>query len=99
MTMAHVSFDGLAQTAQRRMSNGHDRITTAARGLGWASIAIGLAEIALPRQIESALGLEDRPQYRGILRVLGIRELCHALGILADRSADSKQTVGVWARV
>jgi hypothetical protein len=70
-----------------------------ARALGWASIGIGLAELAATRQVENLLGLDDRPTYRGILRVLGARELMHGLGILADKRPSSAMTVGLWSRV
>lgn len=70
-----------------------------ARGLGWASIGIGLAELAAPRQVQSLLGIEDRPVHRGILRVLGVRELMHGFGILADTQPTPAMTAGLWSRV
>ena len=70
-----------------------------ARGLGWASIGIGLAELAAPKQVQSLLGIEDRPAHRGILRVLGVRELMHGFGILADTRPTRAMTAGVWSRV
>ena len=71
----------------------------AARGLGWASIGIGLAEIAAPKQVQSMLGIEDRPQHRGILRVLGLRELLHGVSILTEHRPNAAMTAGVWSRV
>ncbi|MDB5301974.1 MAG: hypothetical protein JWO87_3637 [Phycisphaerales bacterium] len=66
----------------------------AARGLGVASIAIGLTEIAAPRQLEEFMGIGNG-ENTGILRVLGVRELMHGMDILSHRDP----TTGVKARV
>lgn len=55
-----------------------------ARGLGWVSIAIGLTEILMPRQLEKTMGVRNG-QATGILRVLGVREICHGIDILSHR--------------
>src|SRR5215217_661098 len=65
-----------------------------AKGLGWASIAIGLSEILMPRQIERTMGIGNG-QNTGILRVLGVREICHGVDILSHRDP----TPGLWGRV
>lgn len=70
-----------------------------ARALGWASIGIGLAELVAPKQIQDLLGIEDRPTHRGILRVLGIRELMHGISILSEDQPDTGMAAGVWSRV
>lgn len=70
-----------------------------ARGLGWASIGIGLLEIAAPVQVESMLGLEDHREHRGIFRVLGAREIMQGVGILTGRQPTRHMSAGVWARV
>lgn len=66
----------------------------AARGLGLASLGIGLTEIAAPRQLEKTMGIGNG-QTTGILRVLGVREIMHGFDILAHDDA----TPGVWSRV
>src|SRR5688572_20192321 len=73
--------------------------TAGARGLGWASIGIGLAEIAAPRQVQNLMGLEDRPTHRGVLRVLGVREIMHGLSILTERRPTGAMAAGLWSRV
>ena len=73
--------------------------TQGARGLGWASLAIGLTEIAAPRQVQAMLGLEDRPDHRGVLRILGIREIVHGFHILTEKRPTSAMATGLWARV
>ena len=66
----------------------------ASRGLGWASLAIGLTEIAAPKQLERFMGLGNG-ENTGILRVLGVREFMQGVDILSHRNP----TPGVWARV
>ena len=80
----------------RRRSNQADR--KAAHALGWASLGIGFTELAAAPQVLNLLGVEDTPEHRGIVRVLGKRELLHGAAILANGD-DSKLTVGVWSRV
>ena len=70
-----------------------------AHGLGWTSVAIGLAELAAPRQVEALLGLEDRRERRGILRVLGLRELMHGFSLLTEDKPGAAMRSAVWSRV
>ena len=65
-----------------------------ARGFGWVSIVIGLSEILAPKKIEQAMGIGNG-QATGILRVLGLREICQGIDILAH----DDPTPGLWARV
>jgi len=76
-----------------------DQDTEFARGLGWASIAIAAAEIAMPRQVEKLLGIDDTPDTRGTLRALGVRELCQGVCILTEDGPTEQMRSGVWARV
>lgn len=69
------------------------------QALGMASVCIGLTELAAPRFVESMLGLDHRQTHRGILQVLGVRELMHGIGILTAKDGNGKLTSGVWARV
>jgi hypothetical protein len=73
--------------------------TEASRALGLASIAIGLAEIAMPGKVQDLLGLDDSPRRRGILRVLGVREICHGLAILTDDKPQQRMARNLWSRV
>jgi hypothetical protein len=79
--------------------NQSEKDTGLARGLGWASIAIGAAEIAAPGRVQRLLGLDDRAEQRGILCVLGIRELLHGVGILTERAPTAQLSAGLWSRV
>jgi len=90
---------GVARGMTGWSSNGHKSRqyiadTTAARGLGWASIAIGLTEMLMPKQVEQWLGVGNGKN-TGILRVLGAREIGHGIDILTH----DDPTPGVWSRV
>ena len=63
-----------------------------ARGLGWFSIGLGVAEVVAPEKLSKALGIERR---KGLVRLFGLREIAAGVGILAER----RQGAWVWARV
>jgi hypothetical protein len=67
--------------------------------LGLASIGIGLTELVAPRYVENMLGIDDRQTHRGILQVLGLREILHGIGILTAKHGNGQLTSSVWARV
>ena len=75
------------------------QVESGSQVLGLASIGIGLTELAAPHFVEDLLGLEHRPRHRGILQVLGVRELMHGLGILTAKNGDRQLSSSVWARV
>ena len=64
---------------------------SAANGLGWFSIALGLTELLAPQRLTKALGMEGQ---EGLVRAFGVRELVHGMLCL---SADEK--LGAWSRV
>jgi uncharacterized membrane protein len=69
-----------------------------ARGLGWFSIGLGLAEIAAPRGLAKLIGV--RGDYSGLLRMLGAREIASGIGILAGRrSGEAPSAFWMWSRV
>jgi hypothetical protein len=65
---------------------------TLARGIGWFSVALGIAQLLAPRAMSRAVGLEARVS---VTRLYGLRELMCGIGILASR--DPKPFL--WARV
>jgi hypothetical protein len=98
----------LTENLGERVSEGFGRMTQPvrdatdtefARGLGWASIAIGLTEILAPRQVNHLLGLTDTPDRCGTLRVMGVRELAQGVSILTEDRANDTMTAGIVARV
>ena len=65
-----------------------------ARGLGWFSIGLGLAEVLAPRGIAKIAGV--RGDHTGLIRLLGLREIAHGIGIFSQ----GKRPAGaVWSRV
>lgn len=80
-----------------RIRRSHDM--AGARGLGWASIAIGLAELLATRQVQRLLGVRPTRQQAGILRTLGVRELMHGISLLGARPRSAELAAGVWSRV
>lgn len=61
-------------------------------GLGWFSIALGLAELLMTRRVARATGLEGR---EGLLRFYGAREIVSGVGLLMSRD----RTTWLWGRV
>ncbi len=64
-----------------------------ARGLGWFSIGLGLAEVLATNQLADFLGTTSRT---GVIRAFGIRELAAGVGILAQPHPTAPW---LWARV
>ena len=62
-----------------------------AKGLGWFSLALGVAELVAPRPLGRALGLRG---HTGLLRAYGAREIASGVAVL---SVDPR--MGLWARV
>jgi uncharacterized membrane protein len=66
-----------------------------ATGLGWFSVALGLAEAIAPRAIAGLVGARNDDTNRTLIRAFGARELTAGLGILSGR----RSAGWVWARV
>jgi uncharacterized membrane protein len=66
-----------------------------ARGLGWFSIGLGLAEVAMPGTLARAIGMDDDEDTRNILFAFGLREIASGIAVLASPGS----AVPVWARV
>ena len=63
-----------------------------ARGLGWFSIGLGLAELLAPRALTRGLGMEGHEQ---IVRAYGVREIATGIGILSS----THPAPWIWGRV
>lgn len=63
-----------------------------ARGLGWFSIGLGLAEILMPRTMARGLNLRGREP---LLVLYGLREIATGIGLLAA----THRTPWMWGRV
>ena len=91
--------DGSLTSAARRawdqkqlgvLIDGNER--TVARGLGWFSIGLGLAEVLAPRTLERFLGIRH---HGFLLRIMGLREIASGVGILTGR----RPSDWLWARL
>lgn len=66
-----------------------------ADGLGWFSVALGLAEVLAPGAVAKVSGLKDSGGRRALLRVYGLREMAAGIGILSGK----KPAGWLWGRV
>jgi uncharacterized membrane protein len=64
-----------------------------AKGLGWFSVGLGLAELLAPRAIASISGVSNK--HTGLIRLYGLRELASGVAIFSQE----KPTEAVWSRV
>ena len=88
-------MNSLSQSGRRDDRRPQDmtpRADALARGLGWFSIAIGVAEMIAPRAVSRIAGVHG---HAGLTRLYGLRELACGIGILASR----KPVPFMWARV
>ncbi|HEY0080650.1 MAG TPA: SRPBCC family protein [Pyrinomonadaceae bacterium] len=65
-----------------------------ARGLGWFSIGLGLAEIIAPRGVARVAGV--RGNHNGLIRLFGLREIASGISIFAQ---GRRPATAVWSRV
>ena len=63
-----------------------------ARVLGWFSIGLGIAELALPGALARAAGMRSRP---ALVRTYGLREIGVGIGLLTSRDP----APWLWGRV
>jgi uncharacterized membrane protein len=79
-----------------REQYGSDRTThQLSLALGWFSIALGVAELAAPRQLARLIGVEPRERATSILRAYGAREIASGIGILSQPD----EAKWLWSRV
>ena len=73
-------------------SNRHRFTRMSARGLGWLSIGLGVAELLMPRAMAGAARIRGGER---TVRACGLREIVTGIGILAAR----RPGPWLWARV
>jgi uncharacterized membrane protein len=71
------------------------KATRLARTLGWASLGLGVVQLAAPRTVSRLSGVDDSASGRMMVPMVGLREIVHAAGILRGRHP----TRWVWTRV
>jgi uncharacterized membrane protein len=65
-----------------------------ARGLGWFSLGLGLAEILAPRAVAKIAGVRGRNS--GLIRLFGLREIASGVAIFAQ---GKRPATALWSRV
>jgi uncharacterized membrane protein len=73
----------------------HQQAGGLARGLGWFSIALGVAQVTVPDVVSRVVGVRTTGATRGLVRAIGGRELLAGLGLLSGRAPRAF----LWARV
>lgn len=81
--MSTNSRTGLPNTSAKRL----------AKGLGWFSVGLGLAELLAPRAIADISGVSK--ERTGLIRLYGLRELAAGIAIFSQE----KPTGAMWSRV
>lgn len=75
--------------------NPEDKAERRARGLGWFSIGLGLAQIGAPRTVARLIGINDDDETRNTMFAIGLREITSGVGILSR----PRPAGWVWTRV
>ena len=79
-----------------RAQYGSDRTTEKlSMALSWFSIALGVAELAAPRQVARLIGVTPHERTTKTLRAYGAREIASGIGILAEPT----EAKWLWSRV
>jgi uncharacterized membrane protein len=65
------------------------------RGLGWLGVTLGVSELAMPRLLASAIGVDPDGPAPAILRAMGVREIASSAAVLARPDLPAPR----WARV
>ena len=66
-----------------------------ARALGWMSVGLGAAELVLPSLVARMVGLPRGGATKGLLRMMGVREITTGVGLLRGRDL----ATWMWGRV
>jgi uncharacterized membrane protein len=69
--------------------------TRLAMGLGWFSIALGVAELTAPRRVARFIGIRRPNGAVPVLRAMGAREIASGVGVLSNPRA----AAWMWSRV
>jgi uncharacterized membrane protein len=69
--------------------------TSLIRGLGWFGVTLGVAELAVPRLLASAIGVNPDGPAPLILRAMGVREIASSSAVLVRPDHPAPR----WARV
>jgi uncharacterized membrane protein len=81
--------------ADQGSSRPDDNVERRAKGLGWFSIALGLAQIGAPRAVARFIGVNDDEETKNTMFAIGLREITSGIGILSR----PRPAGWVWSRV
>jgi uncharacterized membrane protein len=99
-TDRRVSAYNSTQSPNRRWTDQgnwrpNDNVERRAKGLGWFSIGLGLAQIGAPRMVARLIGVNDDEETRNTMFAIGLREITSGIGILTR----PRPAGWVWSRV
>ena len=97
MARGHNSPGRQRRESQYRTGHNGDSVTSAerlARGLGWFSIGLGLAELLAPRAVAKISGV--RGENAGLIQLFGVREILSGVAIFMQGDHPAS---GLWSRV
>jgi hypothetical protein len=80
-------------------TDGEQKVEKAVCALGWISLAIGVTEFFAADAVQRWMGLDERPRHRGILQILGVREILHGVSLLASAEDSERIRASLWGRV
>jgi uncharacterized membrane protein len=66
-----------------------------AEGMGWFSLALGATELAIPRLLSRAIGIEPGVGTSAVIRLMGAREIAAGIGVLMQ----PRRPMPLWVRV
>lgn len=84
--MAELSVTSVRREAPRETPEDVHRLASA---LGWFSIGLGLAQIAIPANVARMVGAEPNADTVRLMRALGLRELSSGIGILSGKRTEA----------
>lgn len=90
-----------APQGNRQKENGHQQRglinqEKLARGLGWFSIGLGLAEVLTPRGVAKIAGVRGNT---ALIRLFGLREIASGIAIFMQQNKQQKPAAALWSRV
>lgn len=89
-----VARSGQHRSEEQRTGLRNTNADKLARGLGWFSIGLGLAEVLAPRVVAKIAGTEGK--HTALIRLFGLREIASGVGIFMQ---GERPVEAVWARV
>jgi uncharacterized membrane protein len=87
---AYIEKAANRESRRQPSADGGDSL---ARALGWFSIGLGLAEVAVPRSLARLIGAPEH--HTTLLRIMGAREIAAGIGLLTK----PRPAEWMWARV